>query len=121
MEMISITGEYSHTLDSKGRVLISTKLRNQIDTVEQGSNFYIVPGPHSILSLYPEKYFENLIRAGARKDSAADEAVAFERLGFALASKVEIDSQGRLLLNEKMRTRAGLKENITLIGVRDHI
>jgi len=34
---------------------------------------------------------------------------------------VELDSQGRLLLNERLRKRAGLKEDITLVGVRDHI
>jgi MraZ protein len=116
-----LTGEYSHTVDHKGRVLISNKLRNQIDTIEHGSNFYLVLGSNSILSLYPEKYFENLIRAGAPREAAPDEVVAFERLGFALSSKVELDNQGRLLLNEKLRKRAGLKENITLIGARDHI
>jgi division/cell wall cluster transcriptional repressor MraZ len=47
--------------------------------------------------------------------------VAFERVSFALASKVELDSQGRLLLNERLRKRAGLKDLITLVGVRDHI
>ncbi len=119
--MLLLTGEYSHIVDHKGRVLISNKLRNQIDTIEHGSNFYLVLGSNGILSLYPEKHFENLIRAGAPRDSAPDEVVAFERLGFALSSKVELDNQGRLLLNEKLRKRAGLKENITLIGVRDHI
>jgi MraZ protein len=34
---------------------------------------------------------------------------------------VELDGQGRLLLNERLRKRAGLKDHITLIGVRDHI
>ena len=116
-----LTGEYSHTVDHKGRVLISNKLRNQIDAVEEGSNFYLVLGSNGILSLYPEKYFENLVLAGAPQEAAADESVAFERLGFALASKIELDSQGRLLLNDKLRKRAHLQENITLIGVRDHI
>ncbi|MBA7607487.1 Transcriptional regulator MraZ [subsurface metagenome] len=40
---------------------------------------------------------------------------------FALSSKVELDRQGRLLLNERLRKRAKLKEKITLVGVRDHI
>jgi len=57
----------------------------------------------------------------AQKNSAPDEIVAFERMNFALAGKVELDSQGRLLLNEKLRKRAGLKDNVTLVGVRDHI
>ena len=34
---------------------------------------------------------------------------------------MELDSQGRLLLNERLRKRAGLKEDVTLVGVRDHI
>jgi MraZ protein len=47
--------------------------------------------------------------------------VVFERISFALASKVELDGQGRLLLSERLRSRAGLKEDVTLVGVRDHV
>jgi MraZ protein len=119
--MLLLTGEYQHVVDSKSRVLISNKLRNQIDVEEHGSNFYLVLGANGILCLYPEKYFEQISLAVAPGTTAPDEAVAFERMSFALASKIELDGQGRLLLNEKLRTRAGLKDNITLIGVRDHI
>jgi MraZ protein len=119
--MMLLTGEYSHTLDNKGRVLISNKLRNQIDQEENGNNFYLVLGSNGILCLYPEKYFERVIVAGAPQTIAPDEAVAFERISFALSSKVELDNQGRLLLNEKLRKRAGLKDDITMVGVRDHI
>jgi MraZ protein len=119
--MLLLTGEYQHVVDSKSRVLISNKLRNQIDSDEHGSNFYLVLGANGILCLYPERYFEQLILAGAPGTAAPDEAVAFERMSFALASKVELDNQGRLLLNEKLRKRAGLKDQITLVGVRDHI
>ena len=119
--MLLLTGEYQHVIDGKGRVLISNKLRNQIDVDEHGSNFYLVLGANGILCLYPEKYFEQIVLAVAPKVTAPDEAVAFERISFALASKVELDGQGRLLLNERLRKRAGLKEQITLVGVRDHI
>ena len=119
--MLLLTGEYQHVIDEKSRVLISNKLRNQIDVDEHGSNFYLVLGANGILCLYPEKYFEQIVLAVAPQTTAPDEAVAFERLSFALASKVELDNQGRLLLNEKLRTRAGLKDNITLVGIRDHI
>ncbi|HUV62683.1 MAG TPA: hypothetical protein VMW24_02235 [Sedimentisphaerales bacterium] len=119
--MLLLTGEYQHVVDNKSRVLISNKLRNQIDVEEHGSNFYLVLGANGILCLYPEKYFEQISLAVAPGTAAPDEAVAFERMSFALASKVELDGQGRLLLNEKLRTRAGLKDNITLIGVRDHV
>ena len=119
--MLLLTGEYPPVVDSKSRVLISNKLRSQIDADEHGSNFYLVLGANGILCLYPEKYFERIALAVAPTPAAPDEAVAFERMSFALASKVELDAQGRLLLNEKLRKRAGLKDNITLVGVRDHI
>ena len=119
--MLLLTGEYQHIVDSKSRVLISNKLRNQIDTEEHGSNFYLVLGANGILCLYPERYFEQIVLSVAPGTTAPDEAVSFERMSFALSSKVELDSQGRLLLNDRLRSRAGLKKNITLVGVRDHI
>lgn len=119
--MLLLTGEYKHVVDSKSRVLISNKLRTQIDADEHGSNFYLIFGANGILCLYPEKYFEQIALAVAPGTTAPDEAVAFERISFALASKVELDGQGRLLLNESLRKRARLKDHITLIGVRDHI
>ena len=119
--MLLLTGEYQHVVDNKSRVLISNKLRNQIDADEHGSNFYLVLGANGILCLYPEKYFERIALAVTPGTTAPDEAVAFERMSFAMSSKVELDGQGRLLLNEKLRKRAGLKDQITLIGARDHI
>lgn len=119
--MLLLTGEYKHVVDNKSRVLISNKLRNQIDVDEHGSNFYLVLGANGILCLYPEKYFEQIVLAVAPGTTAPDEAVAFERISFSMASKVELDNQGRLLLNDQLRKRAGLKDQITLIGVRDHI
>jgi len=119
--MLLLTGEYQHVIDDKSRVLISNKLRSQIDADEHGSNFYLVLGANGILCLYPEKYFEQIILAVSPDTIAPDETVAFERISFALAGKVELDGQGRLLLNERLRKRAGLKEKITLVGVRDHI
>jgi MraZ protein len=119
--MLLLTGEYQHVVDEKGRVLVSNKLRSQIDADEHGSNFYLVLGANGILCLYPEKCFRQIPLAIAPGATAPDEAVVFERMSFALASKVELDAQGRLLLNEKLRKRAGLKDNITLVGVRDHI
>ena len=119
--MLLLTGEYQHVVDGKGRVLVSNRLRSQIDVDAHGSNFYLVLGANGVLCLYPEKYFEQIVMAVAPGTTAPDEAVAFERISFALASKIELDSQGRLLLSEKLRKRAGLQDDITLVGVRDHI
>ena len=119
--MLMLTGEYEHTVDNKGRLFVSNKLRSQIDTDEYGSNFYLVLGANGILCLYPEIYFQQIALAGAPGMAAPDEAVTFERLSFALANKVELDRQGRLLLSEKIRRRAKITNTLTLVGVRDHI
>ncbi len=119
--MLLLTGEYQHVVDGKGRVLVSNKLRNQIDADEHGSDFYLVLGANGVLCLYPERYFEQIVLSVAPGATAPDEAVAFERISFAMASKIELDAQGRILLNDKLRKRAGLKDDITLVGVRDHI
>lgn len=119
--MLMITGEYEHSIDEKNRLFISNKLRSQIDSDQYGSSFYLAMGTNGILCLYPEKYFQQIALAGAPGMGAPDEAVAFERLSFALASKVDLDRQGRLLINEKLRKRANLGTALTLVGVRDHI
>ena len=119
--MLLLTGEYEGTVDEKGRVFISNKLRSQIDCDEHGSSFYLTLGPNGILCLYPEKYFRQIALAESPGTAAPDEAVVFERMSFALASKVELDRQGRLLITEKIRKRANLQNNLTLIGIRDHI
>ncbi len=119
--MLMLTGEYEHTLDEKGRLFVSNKLRGQIDVEEHGNSFYLVMGANGILCLYPEKYFQQIALADAPGMVAPDEAVAFERLSFALASRVGLDRQGRLLISEKIRKRANLNNSLTLVGVRDHI
>jgi MraZ protein len=119
--MLLLTGEYEGTLDDKGRVFISNKLRSQIDCDEHGSSFYLTLGSNGVLCLYPKKYFQQIARAASSGTMAPDEAVIFERMSFALTSRVELDRQGRLLVAEKTRKRANLQSSLTLVGVHDHI
>jgi MraZ protein len=119
--MLLLTGEYEGTLDEKGRVFISNKLRSQIDCDEHGGSLYLTLSSNGILSLYPEKCFQKIALAESPGTVAPDEAVVFERMSFALANRVELDRQGRLLISEKIRKRANLQNNLALIGVRDHI
>ena len=119
--MLLLTGEYEVTLDNKGRLFVSNKLRSQIDCQVHGSSFYLTLGPNGILALYPEKYFQQIALAESPGTVAPDESIVYERMSFALANKVELDRQGRLLISEKIRTRANLQSSVTLVGVRDHI
>jgi len=68
--MLLLTGEYQHVIDAKSRVLISNKLRSQIDADEHGSNFYLVLGANGILCLYPEN--------GQQGGAGCSRQIAFE-------------------------------------------
>jgi MraZ protein len=119
--VLLLTGEYEHTLDEKNRLFVSNKLRGQIDVKEYGYDFYLTMGPNGVLCLYPEKYFQQMALTGTPATAAPDEAVSFERMVFALAGRVELDRQGRLLIPEKLKKRANLCNTLTLVGIRDHI
>lgn len=119
--MLILTGEYEHSVDEKNRLFVTNKLRSQIDVEKYGSDFYLALGANGILCLYPEKCFQQIALAGAPGMGAPDETVAYERLSFALASRIELDRQGRLLISEKIKKRANLGDQLTLVGVRDHI
>ncbi len=119
--MLKLTGEYDHIIDEKNRLFISTKLRSKIDAEKYGPDFVLTLGADGILCLYPEKCFEAVVAEAAARAGASDESIEFERLHFALSSTVEFDRQGRLLINEKLKKRANLGTELTLIGARDHI
>ena len=119
--MLLLTGEFELSIDDKHRLFIPTRVREQISPDDHGSGFYLVLGINRILSLYPDGYYQRIALAVAPRTVAPDEMLAFERVNFALAGRVELDRQGRVLLPDKALKRANLKEQVTLIGVRDHL
>ena len=119
--MLLFTGEYELTLDEKYRLSIPSRVREQVWPGDVSEGFYLIPGANRVLCLYPEVYFQRLALAGAPRKVALDEKLAYERVNFGLASRVELDRQGRVLLGEKSVKRAHLKEQVTLVGVRDHL
>jgi len=119
--MLLLTGEYELRIDEKNRLSIPARVREQISEEEWGSGFYMVWGVNRILSLYPEKYYQRIALAVAPRRVAPDESLAFDRVNFALAGRMDLDRQGRVLLGEKMVSRAKLAEEVTLIGARDHL
>jgi len=119
--MLFITGEYDLTIDEKNRLSIPVRAREQVQSNENGWGFYVVLGANKTVSLYPDRYYQRIALAVAPRKAAPDEWLTFERINYALAGRVELDRQGRVLLPEKSIRRAGLKEQVTLIGVRDHL
>ena len=119
--MLLLTGEYQLNLDEKNRLSVPSRVREQIEPEEYGGAFYLLLGVNRVLWMYPDKYYQRIALAVAPGKAAPDELLAYERVNYAMAGRVELDRQGRLLVAERALRRAGLKERVTLIGVRDHL
>ena len=113
-------GTFEHALDDKNRLMVPAKLREEIASSE-GGVFYVTQGLDRCLNAYTKSGWET---AAAKMQQARDgnpSARNFLRLFFSSAMKQELDAQGRLLLPDTLRARAGLRKDVVLVGVGDHI
>lgn len=107
-----MTGQYQHTIDTKGRVFIPAKLREEL-----GDTFYVTISDEACLLVYSEERWEQFCR---KFDEAPYSQARAMRVLFALAAKCEPDSQGRILLPQKLRTLKNLVKDVTIVGVSNH-
>ena len=111
-----LMGEYNHSLDAKGRVILPADFR-----VELGESFIITKGLDNCLFIYPQSEWEQLSVKLRQLPLAKTEARAFVRFFFAGARQVELDKQGRFLIPATLRQHASLKKDAVLIGVSNRI
>lgn len=107
-----MTGEYMHNLDSKGRLSIPARLREEL-----GEVFYLTLSMDKCLSAFSSeswKVFSDKVNAMPYVKQRK------MRPFFAYASKCELDAQGRILIPQSLRDFAGLKKNVTVVGCNDH-
>ena len=121
MRTTVLYGEYDLTIDEKNRLLIPADVRRCLDPEQDGDAFFITVGANRRPWLYPERRYEALVSRLESQLSPGEDMLAFDQMVFSMASRVEWDKQGRLLIVEKYRTRTGLNREVTLIGVRDHL
>jgi MraZ protein len=114
-------GEYELSIDEKNRMLIPSEVRRQIDPERDGDAFFLTVGVNRVPWLYPERYYEELVSRKPAELTPAEEALDRDLVNFGMASRLEWDKQGRVLIPEKTLRRTGLGKEVTLIGVRDHL
>lgn len=108
-------GEYAHTIDSKGRMALPARFRQDL---EKGA--VISKGMGSCLSIYTlDRWNEKSDELAAGKTSL--ELRDFERRIYPSANIIEMDGQGRLVIPANLRVYAKLDSEVTVAGVRDHI
>ena len=109
-------GEYNHTIDTKGRVIVPSKFRETL-----GDEFVVTKGLDGCLFVYDNQEwtaFEEKLKALTITNK---DARAFVRFFLAGAAGVEVDKQGRILLPVSLREFAALERDVVLIGVGSRI
>ena len=117
-------GEHELTLDEKNRVLVPAEIRKALDPERDGRAFFLVVGQNQRLWFYPDVYYSQIVTKTDQELTLHEDELAFDQMHFARASRVEWDTQGRLVIPAKALRRTGLGEgdrDVTLIGVRDHL
>ncbi len=110
------TGEYQHTLDGKGRVIIPSKLRDGL-----GDRFVITRGLDQCLFVYPNSEWVRLEQKLKQLPFTKSDSRAFTRLFFSGAMEVEADRQGRVLIPNNLREYAGIEKEVMFIGVSNRV
>lgn len=109
-------GEYSATLDDKGRIAIPTKFRTQLD-----AQVVITRGLDQSLFLYPLAEWAKLAEKLANLPIATANTRAFSRLMLAGAMDCEIDKQGRVILPSYLKIFAKMEKRIVFAGMYNRI
>ena len=109
-------GEYNHTVDAKGRLIVPSKFREQL-----GDEFVVTKGLDGCLFVYENtewKILEEKLKKLPLTNANARKINRFFLLGAALC---EVDKQGRILLPAVLREFAGIGKDAVMVGVGNRI
>ena len=109
-------GEYSHTIDTKGRLIIPSKFREEL-----GETFVVTKGLDGCLFVFSDeewKAFEIKLKSLPLTNKNARQ---FARFFVAGATPCELDKQGRILLPQTLREFAGLDKEVVLTGMMNRV
>ncbi len=109
-------GEYTHTLDEKGRLTLPARWREQL-----GLSVVITRGLDQCLFVYPADKFESIAREVDLLGFSKSDARALSRHLFAKAIDVEPDKQGRIIISPALREFAGIENEAVIVGVNNRI
>lgn len=108
-------GEYHHSIDEKGRIIIPSKFRYDL-----GESFIVTRGLDGCLFIYPKSEWENIVKKYKELPNVKD-ARNFMRFFLSGAVNAEFDKQGRINISTPLANYAGLKKDCVIIGVNDRL
>jgi MraZ protein len=109
------SGEYEHTLDEKGRLIIPAKFRAGL---AQGS--FITRGMDGCLFIFPPNAWKDLSEKVGNLPINEAHARLFSRMIFS-GTECKLDRQGRILLPPSLREHAEIENEVVVIGVNSRL
>ena len=109
-------GEYHHSLDDKGRLIIPSKFRTEL-----GDKFVITRGIENCLFAYPIERWETIVHKLESLPFTKKDARNFTRFFLSGATVAEFDKQGRINITSPLITYAGIKKDCVVIGTGDRL
>ena len=109
-------GEYNHTIDTKGRLIVPAKFREIL-----GEHFVITKGLDGCLFVYDNSEWELFEQKLKSLPITNKDARQFVRFFLAGAATVEVDKQGRILVPSVLREFAGLEKDVVMVGVGSRV
>ncbi len=111
-----LIGEYEHSLDAKGRLIMPAKLREDV-----GDKFIITKGLDGCLFGFSQKEWDNFEEKLKTLPLTNKNARDFVRFFLSGAIECEIDKQGRFLISSNLREYAELDKEVMITGVGTRI
>ena len=105
-------GEYQHSFDAKGRLIMPAKFRAQL-----GESCIATRGMDRCLFVFPLDEWGVLDQKLRKLPLTKTDARNFSRFIYSGATECELDMQGRILIPPSLRTYAGLNREVVIIGV----
>lgn len=111
-----LIGEYEHSLDVKGRLILPAKIRE-----DMGEKFIVTKGLDGCLFAFSLAEWTNFEQKLRTLPISNKDARLFTRFFFAGAIDCEIDKQGRFLISSNLREFAELTKDVVIIGMDSRI
>ena len=109
-------GEYHHSVDDKGRLIIPSKFREEL-----GNNFIITRGIENCLFVYSMESWEKIVNKLETLPFTKKDARAFIRFFLSGASEAEFDKQGRINITSPLISYANITKECVVIGTGDRL
>lgn len=109
-------GEYHHTIDEKGRIIIPAKFRGEL-----GTNFIVTRGIENCLFVYSLDNWAKITDKLSSLPFTKKDARTFNRFFMSGATNVELDKQGRININAPLVDYAKLNKDCVVIGTGDRL